>query len=69
MNKAHNDSLIFSTQCYASVVYAAIMCLFVCSSICHTLILSKQLNLGSHKEGHTIAKVLWFSEAKDLSEI
>ena len=32
-------------------------------------VLLKQLNVGSHKQHHTIAQGLWFSDAKDLREI
>ena len=32
-------------------------------------VLLKRLNVGSHKQHHTIAQGLWFSDAKDLREI
>jgi len=32
-------------------------------------VLLKRLNIGSHKQHHTIVWGLWFSEAKDLREI
>jgi len=32
-------------------------------------VLLKRLNVGSHKQHHTIVQGLWFSEAKDLCEI
>ena len=35
----------------------------------HVGVLLKRLNVGSHKQHHTIAQGLWFSDAKDLREI
>jgi len=32
-------------------------------------VLLKRLNVGSHKQQHTIAQGFWFSDAKDLREI
>jgi len=32
-------------------------------------VLLKRLKAGSHKQHHTIAQGIWFSEAKDLREI
>ena len=32
-------------------------------------VLLKRLSVGSHKQHHTIAPGLWFSEAKDFREI
>ena len=61
----------FTAQCRASVVLAMGLCL--CLSVCVCLsqvgVLLKRLNTGSHKQHHTIAQGLWFSEAKDLHEI
>jgi len=47
------------------------LCPSVCPSVCPSQVgvLLKQLNVGSHKQHHTIAKGLLFSVAKDLREI
>ena len=66
--------LIFTAQCYAmrawymlsSCVHLSI-CPFVCLS--QVGVLLRWLNLGLHKQSHTIAQRLWFANAKDLSEI
>jgi len=46
---------IFTVQCYASEVYAVVMCLSVCVSVClsHSSIASKRLNIESYKQCHT----------------
>ena len=47
------------------------LCLCVCLSVCLSQVgvLLKQLNVGSHKQHHTIAQGLCFSDAKNLHEI
>ena len=47
------------------------VCLSVSVSVCLSQVgvLLKRLNGGSHKQHHTIAQGLWFSDAKDLREI
>jgi len=47
------------------------MCLSVCLSVrpLQVGVLLKRLNVVSHKQHHTIAQGLYFSEAKDLREI
>jgi len=48
---------------------------FVCPSVCLSVrpsqigVLLKRLNVGSHKQHHTIAQGILFSDAKDLREI
>ena len=48
---------------------------FVCPSVCLSVrpsqigVLLKRLNVGSHKQHHTIAQGLLFSDARDLREI
>jgi len=47
----------------------------VCPSVCLSVlpsqvgVLLKRLNVGSHRQHHTIAQGLWFSDAKDVREI
>jgi len=52
--------LILTMRYYANVVYAVIVCLPVCVCVClsHAGIVSKWLNVGSHKQQHTIAQGL-----------
>jgi len=50
--------IIFTTRRYASVVYAVVMCLFVCVCVSHAGIVSKWLNIGSCKQLYTIAQGL-----------
>jgi len=45
------------------------VCLSVCLCLSQVGVLLKRLNVGSHKQHHTIAKGLFFSGAKDLREI
>jgi len=45
------------------------VCLSVCVCLSQAGVLLKRLNVGSHKQHHTIAQGLSFSDAKDLSEI
>jgi len=47
------------------------VCPFVRPSVCpsQVSVLLKRLNVGSHKEHHTIVQGLQFSDAKDLREI
>ena len=61
--------LVFTARCYASAVLAMGPCL--CLSVCLSQVgvLLKRLNVGSHKQHHTIAQGLSFSDAKDLREI
>jgi len=49
------------------MVYAVVMCLFVCSS--HADIASEWLNVESQKQPLTIAQGLYFSHAKDFGKI
>jgi len=58
---------VFTARCYASAVLAIAQCLSVCPSQVGFLL--KRLNVGSHKQHHTIVQGLYFSEAKDLREI
>jgi len=53
------SDVIFTTQCYASAIYAVIES-FECLSIhpSHAGIVSKRLNVGSRKQRHTIAQGL-----------
>jgi len=46
----------FTAQCYASVVLAMALCLSV--RLSQVSVLVKQLNVGSHKQHHTIAQGL-----------
>ena len=62
----------FTARRYASAVYAVALCpscLSVCLCLSHVGVLLKRLNVGSHKENHTIAQGLWFSDEKKLREI
>ena len=59
--------LIFTARCYASTVLAMALCPSVCPS--QVGVLLKRLNIGSHKQHHTIAQGFFFSDAKDLREI
>ena len=65
--------LIFTARCCASAVLAMGPCLSVsvCPFVCLSQVgvLLKRLNGGSHKQHHTIAQGLSFSDAKDLREI
>jgi len=47
------------------------LCLSVCLSVrpSQVGVLLKRLNVGSHKQHHTIFQGIYFSEAKDLREI
>jgi len=62
---------VFTARCYASAVLAMGLCLSVClsASLSQVGVLLKQLNVGSHKQHHTITQGLWFSDAEDLHEI
>jgi len=53
---------VFTVRCYASAVLAMGLCL--CLS--QVGVLLKRLNTGSHKQYHTIAQGLYFSDANDL---
>ena len=59
--------ILFTARCYASAVLPMGLCLSVCLS--QVGVLLKRLNVGSHKQHHTIVQGLYFSEAKDLREI
>ena len=54
--------ILFTTRCYASAVLAMGLCLSLCLSVCLCLsqigVLLKRLNVGSHKQHHTIAQGL-----------
>jgi len=52
--------LVFTARCYASEVLAMALCPSVRPSVCPSQIglLLKRLNIGSHKQHHTIAKGL-----------
>jgi len=51
-------------------ILAMALCPSVCPSVRHKSgVLLKRLNVGSHKQHHTLAQGLSFSEAKDLREI
>ena len=54
---------IFTARCYASAVLAMGLCLSQVG------VLLKRQNVGSHKQHHTIAQGLYFSDTKDLREI
>jgi len=58
---------VFTSRCYASAVLAMALCPSVCPS--QVGVLLKRLNVGSHKQHHTIVLGLQFSEARDLREI
>ena len=64
-------SHFFTARCYASAVLAMAVCPSVCLSVCPSQVgvLLKRLNLGSHKQQHTIVQGIQFSRAKDLREI
>jgi len=60
----------FTARCYASVVYAVVVCLSVCLSVSVMPgIVSKRLNQGSRKQRRTIAVGLKVSVAKHFREI
>jgi len=51
------DRLIFTTRCYASAVLAMALCPSIRLSVpSQVRVLLKQLNVGSHKQHHTIAQ-------------
>jgi len=52
---------------HAPVSVSVSVCLSVCLS--QVGVLLKRLNVGSHKQHHTIAQGIYFSDAKDLCEI
>ena len=62
---------IFTARCYASAVPAMGLCLCPCLRLCLSQVgvLLKRLNVGSHKQHHTILQGLYFSGAKDLREV
>jgi len=47
-------TFVFTARCYASAVYAVVVCLCVCPA--HAGIVSKRLNVGSRKQLHVIAQ-------------
>jgi len=53
---------VFTARCYASAVLAMALCLSVRLSVCLSVrpsqvgVLLKRLNVGSHKQHHTIAQ-------------
>jgi len=66
--------IVFTVRRYASTVYAVVVCLSVRLFVCLSVHLSqagtvpKWLNLGSHKQHHTIAKGVSLSHARNLSK-
>jgi len=60
---------IFTARHYASAVYSMALCMSVRLCPSHVGVLLKRLNIGSHKQNHTIAQEVYFSGAKDLREI
>jgi len=64
------SSFFFTARRYFSATYAAVMCLYVCVSVClsHTGIVSKRLKLGSGKQ-HPGTTVFQFFDAEDLGDI
>jgi len=64
---------VFTLRRYASAVYAVIVSVdpSVCPSVClsQITVLQRWLNLGSHKQRHTIAQRLQFVDVKNLGEI
>jgi len=60
---------IFTSRCYSSAVLAVGLCLSVCLCLSQVGVLLKRLNIGSHKQHHTILQGLYFSGAKDLHEV
>ena len=53
-------SMVFTARCYASAVLAMALCPSVCLSVCLSQVgvLLKLLNVGSHKQHHTIDQEL-----------
>ena len=68
-------SSVFTARCYASAVLAMALCPSVCPSVRPSVrpsqvgVLLKRLNVGSHKQHHTIPQGLQFSDATDRREI
>jgi len=61
-------SVYYNAQRHASAVYAIVVCLSV--RLSHAGIVSKQLNVESRIQRHTIAQGLYsFFDAKNLGEI
>jgi len=58
MHKKHVFVWIFTARCYASAVLARALCLSVRPSVCLSQVgvLLKRLNVGSHKQHHTISQ-------------
>ena len=58
LNPTHFTSLsrFITARRHASAVYAVVVC--HCVSLSHVSVLLKRLNVGSHKERHTIAQGL-----------
>jgi len=50
--------LVFTARCYASAVLAMALCLSVCLYPSQVGVLLKRLNVGSHKQHHTIVQGL-----------
>ena len=59
--------VVFTERRYACAVYAMAPCLSVRLSVTSRRS-TKRLNTGSHKQHHTIAQGIQFSETKDLRE-
>jgi len=66
LNAHAKSSLFLPAQCYASMVLAIIMCPTVCRT--QVGVLLRRLNLGSHKQCHTIARDTSFPMPKILAE-
>jgi len=56
----HTANRFFTARCYASAVLAMALCPSVCLSVCPSQVgvLLKRLNVGSHKQHHTIVQGL-----------
>ena len=67
VSKSSSKFTIFTARFYASAVLAMGLCLSV--RLSQVEVLLKWLNIGSHKQHHTIAQGLQFSDARDLREI
>ena len=50
--------LVFTARCYTSAVLAMGLCLSVCVCLSQVGVLLKRLNVGSHKQQHTIPQWL-----------
>jgi len=55
--------------CDATLAWQLSLCVCLSIRLSQVGVLLKQLHIGSRKQCHTIAQGLYFSDAKDLSEI